>query len=115
MLKKMQYWLILLFTLTLSCKSGLPDKQQVLTIREMGSLATTEYTITKLVKASDDKTWYKIGDRKILISCRATIKAGVDLSKLTANDIDINGKKNYHSVTRANGIVAEYGTRKYKS
>jgi len=93
MLKKLQYWLILLFTLSLGCKSGPPDKQQVLTIREMGSLASTEYTITKLVKASDDKTWYKVGDRKILISCRATIKAGVDLSKLTKDDVDISGKK----------------------
>ena len=93
MLKKLQYWLILLITLSLGCKSGLPDKQQVLAIREMGSLASTEYTITKLVKASDDKTWYKVGDRKILISCRATIKAGVDLSKLTKDDVDISGKK----------------------
>jgi len=93
MLKKLQYWLIVLFTFGSGCKSGLPDKQQVLAIREMGNLASTEYTITKLVKASDDKTWYKIGDRKILISCRATIKAGVDLSKLTKDDVEISGKK----------------------
>jgi len=52
----------------------------------MSELATVEYTVTKIIKASDDKTWFKVGDRKILISCEATIKAGIDLSLLTKSD-----------------------------
>ncbi len=62
----------------------------VLQLKELSELATVEYTITKIIKASDDQTWYKIGDRKILMSCQAVVKAGIDLSKLKAEDITIN-------------------------
>lgn len=73
--------------------SGNPDPaQQIMLIRELGELATTEYTITKIVKASDDKTWYKIGDRKILMSVEAVIKAGIDLSLVEPDDMVIRGR-----------------------
>jgi hypothetical protein len=68
-------------------------QQEILALRELSELATTEYTVTKIVRASDDKTWYKFGDRKILISCEANIKAGIDLSKIEPSDISISGKK----------------------
>ena len=58
----------------------------------MSDLATVEYTVTKIIKANDDKTWYKLGDRKILMSCEAHIKAGIDLSKISAKDFTIHDK-----------------------
>ncbi|ULQ54651.1 DUF4230 domain-containing protein [Flavihumibacter fluvii] len=87
------YGYTLLLILGISCQNRQERIQQVLTIREMGELATTEYSITKIVKASDDQTWYKIGDRKILISVEATLKAGIDLQAVKAEDISIDGKK----------------------
>jgi Protein of unknown function (DUF4230) len=86
-------FLLLLFTLSsfAACQTAETRKQDVLGLKEMGELATTSYTITKIVKANDNKTWYKIGDRKILISCKATIKAGIDLSKLTDDQIVVSG------------------------
>jgi hypothetical protein len=77
----------------LSCGQSALQKQQILALKTMSDLATTEYTVTKIVKANDNNTWYTMGDRKILISCQATIKAGIDLSQLKEEDIVTNGKK----------------------
>lgn len=61
-------------------------------LRDIQELATVEYTITKVVKASDNKTWFKVGERKILITSEAIVKAGIDLSQLTEKDINRDGK-----------------------
>lgn len=89
----MHYGYTLLLILGVSCQNQQERLNQVLSIREMGELATTEYSITKIVKANDNKSWYKIGDRKILISVDAIIKAGVDLQAIKVGDITIDGKK----------------------
>lgn len=87
-------WLILIagvFSFHCSSKKG-PDKlQQVLGLQKMSKLASTEYIVTKIIKANDNKTWYKLGDRKILMSCRASIIAGIDLAQLSTEDIQIEG------------------------
>ena len=75
-----------------SCKREPPARDTVLQLRELSELATTEYTLTKIVKASDDQTWYKFGDRRILISCKAVVKAGIDLSELKDSDVRVNGE-----------------------
>ena len=66
---------------------------EVYEIRNIGELSTTEYTVGKIIKL-DDKAdeWYKYGDRKILINCKAKVKAGVDLSKIKEGDITVSGK-----------------------
>lgn len=66
--------------------------QQVLGLQNMSNLATAEYVVAKIIKANDNKTWYKLGDRKILMTCKASLVAGIDLSKLTANDVFIDGE-----------------------
>ncbi len=86
-----QYLTGLLLLLLAGCRSAVPPEQKVLAIKEMGALATTEYTVTKIVKANDNQTWYKVGDRKILLSVEATLKAGIDLTQLEANDISSTG------------------------
>jgi len=75
--------------MTLSgCGSGpseksLPRKdaaiQAIEKIKSEKQLGLVEYDIRKIVKANDEGEWYKIGKRKILISCKAYLKAGIDL------------------------------------
>lgn len=79
----------LLFCLPLclfSCseKTKTPDLSSlILSLKETGELVTVQYTLSKVIRASDDQTWYKIGDRKILINCEANVKAGVNLQGIT--------------------------------
>lgn len=77
-----------------SC-SNLQDRidKQVKSMDGMAQLGTVEYTITKIVKV-DDNAFYKIGDRKILFSCRAYMKAGIDLADFTAEDVKLDKKSN---------------------
>jgi len=97
------YYIALVFLLS-ACELMPQSKEIVYDIREIGTLSTTEYTVAKVVKLDDEhgiweiwekwddiRSWSKFGDRKILISCRAKIKAGIDLSKIRKEDIKING------------------------
>lgn len=82
----------LTYLLLFSCKKK-EDKEGavVQSIQQTGLLVTVEYALTKMVKASDNRTWYKLGDRRILISADASVKAGVDLQNITSDDVSING------------------------
>lgn len=59
---------------------------------DMAELGTVEYTITKIIKATDTKI-YTIGDRKILFSCGATMKAGIDMTGFSVDQVQIDGKE----------------------
>ncbi len=90
---KIPVWLYLFFIVLLACNKNLPRKADtIMAIQEMNDLATAEYIINKIVKANDNTTWYKFGDRKILISCRGIIKAGIDLSTIKEEDVTTDGK-----------------------
>jgi hypothetical protein len=84
-------WLCIFFLW--GCNSKPAPQDMVLQLRELNELTTVEYTVSKIVKASDDQTWYKVGDRKILMSCRAAVKAGIDLNQLSADAIRVDGNK----------------------
>ncbi|WP_341906327.1 DUF4230 domain-containing protein [Fluviicola taffensis] len=66
---------------------------EIYQIRSIGTLATTEYTLGKIIHWNDEGEWYKFGDRKILLSCKATVKAGVNLNKIRESDIEVEGNK----------------------
>lgn len=68
-----------------------PPKADVYEIKNIGLLSTSEYTIGKIIKLTDEGEWYALGDRKILMSCKAKIKAGVDLEKIKEGDITVSG------------------------
>lgn len=94
----MRFWLVLfpfLSFLLFSCredKNNLPSIN-VFEVKDIGVLSTSEYTIGKVIKLSDPpEEWYKTGERKILISCKAKIKAGIDLSEIKEGDIKVEGK-----------------------
>ena len=87
--------------LLVSCsKNQIPEislekklNQKLSEMTEVAELGSVEYTVTKVVKASDDAAWYKLGDRKILFKCTAYLKAGIDLNKLDASKILIDEEK----------------------
>lgn len=85
---------ILAFCLLASCgdEQGDSEKVNVYEIRNIGLLATSEFTIGKIIELKDDTEWYKFGDRNILISCKAKVKAGIDLSKIRPEDITVTRK-----------------------
>ena len=65
-------------------------QQEIHAISSMKQLGLVEYKVRKIIKANDQGEWYKIGDRKILLSCTAYLKAGIDLSSFTAEDISVD-------------------------
>jgi Protein of unknown function (DUF4230) len=107
---------ILLLFIFISCreKSISEQKKEILALREMNELATADYTITKVVKASDNKSWFKMGDRKILLSCSGNIKAGVDLSSLKEENIVIKDKSIILSIEAAKIITLSIPPEKIK-
>jgi DNA topoisomerase VI subunit B len=74
-------------------------KREVQAISEMRQLGLVEYRVRKIVKANDEGEWYKIGDRKILLSCTAYLKAGLDLSSFSMEDVDIDREAGSVTVT----------------
>jgi CRISPR/Cas system-associated protein Csx1 len=89
-MRRYMHYLLLFFLF--SCGNKQKEINEVLAFKEMSELATVEYIVTKIVKAEDNQTWYKVGDRKILMSCEASIKAGIDFSVINEGDVTIDGK-----------------------
>lgn len=63
---------------------------RIYTIKNLNQLATLEADIVKILSASDEATWFKLGNRKILFSCEGKIKAGIDLNKLQKENIRVD-------------------------
>ena len=74
-------------------------QREVEAITAMRQLSLVEYRVRKIVKADDEGEWYKIGDRKILLSCTAYLKAGVDLATFGTDDVRIDLTGDRVSVT----------------
>lgn len=85
--------IVLMCLMLLSCGNKEEDQLPVTEIhhiQELGTLATTEYTFGKIVQLNDDKDWYRFGDRKILLSVKAKVKAGVDLTRMNDRDVEVS-------------------------
>ncbi len=89
--KTLLYFFLPLFIFSCSSKKEAP-RPAVFSLQQIGKLATAQYLVTRLVKAQDNATWYKVGDRKLLISCTASVKAGVDFGALTPEQVTQNAK-----------------------
>lgn len=86
---------VLLLTIFMvpGCSERVPEdttQREIEAISQMRELSLVEYRVRKIVKANDEGEWYKIGDRKILLSCTAYLKAGIDLSGFSVENVDIN-------------------------
>jgi hypothetical protein len=86
--------------LTFSCgeekvnsESGsLPDQAALkMSLANLANLGTVEYSLSKIISASDDQ-WYSIGSRKVLMSCKANVIAGVDFSKIQISELNQKDK-----------------------
>ena len=87
--------LLLIFLLFACCACSSEQKRIEDTfgkITNVAQIGTVEYTITKLVIADDDK-FYKIGARKIIFSCKAIVKAGIDMADFTLEDVEYDSAK----------------------
>lgn len=97
---KVRQFLLLILPLTLvlvSCNSR--EKlmnEKIRSLADMAELGTVEYTVKKIIKA-DDCVWYKFGDRKILFSSVAYLKAGIDLKDFSMDDVHFDLRN--HTVT----------------
>lgn len=92
MIRSGHSFLLLTYLLLFSCKEKEKAGKEVFeSIQQTGKLVTVEYSLSKMVKAADNRTWYKLGNRRILISTEATIKAGIDLQFITKDDVAVSG------------------------
>lgn len=85
--------IMLLSILFMSCQNDKSNSRLLQSSKELTQLTelgTVEYVVTKMIKADDNTDWYKIGDRKILFSCKAYLKAGIDMSRFGEKNIEIN-------------------------
>ncbi len=96
---------ILLFLLVAGCGKKPDLKEKAMSIKALEQLATVEYIVTKVIKANDNKTWFKLGERKILMSCKASIVAGIDLSKVNEEQVKVDGKTVYITLPHAELIA----------
>lgn len=65
-------------------------RKEIASVSSLKQLTLVEYKVRKIIKANDEGEWYKIGDRKIILSCTAYLKAGIDLSTFSADDVTAN-------------------------
>jgi len=74
--------MVFLALLAVSCGKSLDrqTEQKLCELSAAGELVTCEYTVSKVIKA-DDMVWWKIGERKILFTCKATLQAGINMAR----------------------------------
>ena len=90
-MKTNAYAILALIWLVISCGPSQEEllNQKIQGMTEMAELSTVEYTVKKIVK-TDDAVWWKYGNRKIIFSCAAYIKAGIDMKDFSAEKVKVN-------------------------
>lgn len=89
---------VLLFS---SCSHSLKNEtmEALRSVTEKSEIGTVEYTLRKVIKLDDKATWYKYGDRKILFSATAYLKAGVDMKDFDFETLSVDTYSKSISVT----------------
>ena len=88
---KKGFFLIATLCLALVACKPARDAESLIYKVKKAELGTVEYTVRQIIRNSDE-TWQLFGDRKVLFSCKATMKAGIDLQKVTEDDIQVHDK-----------------------
>ncbi len=101
-------WLPALLLLLTACSHGPSMKQELTerlaTMSRTAELGTVEYTVRKAVRARDEGDWFKIGNRRILFTCTAYIKAGINLDRIPLDQIVVDAS------TRSVSLVLPHAT-----
>lgn len=108
--------IIALIILIGSCQN---DRRAIVVskIRQASLLATTEFTIDKTVFATREKKLlglFKINQADFLAYTTAIVKAGIDLDRLGAEDIRIEGKRISLRLPHVEVINFSYPVEKYR-
>lgn len=87
-----------IFTVKLTEKpaiSAISRDGVVTDIQKMAKLTTVSFNVDTIITSNKEGTWYKLwqDEQKGLFIARGRVLAGVDLSKLTADDVDIRYAK----------------------
>ncbi len=86
-----------LLTLIVACNSSSSDNraQVVAQLQGCAKLASVEYVLTKMIVADKEKKilGISLNDATFMARTQAFVKAGIDLNKLTPDDISVDGKK----------------------
>ena len=96
MIKKIVIWLVVLVPAMLlsSCNRQEDESAWQQRIRQVSELGTVQYTVQKVVSNSDE-TWQIFGNRKILFSFKAVIKAGINMDKFETESVRISVDKKH--------------------
>ena len=73
--------------------------KEIEALSSVKELGLVEYRVRKIVKANDEGEWYKLGERKILFSCTAYLKAGIDLGTFSLSDVNMDRETGSVTVT----------------
>lgn len=95
--------------LVISCGPSQEEltQKRIQGLTEMAELGTIEYTVKKIVK-TDDAVWWKYGKRKIIFTCTAFIKAGIDMKRFSADKVEINEKEKGISIVLPKAQVLSF-------
>ncbi len=87
-------------------QASLQDRvaERIEQLSRTAELGTVEYTVRKAVKARDEGDWFKIGNRRILFSCTARIKAGINLERVPLEKLVVDES------TRSISLVLPHAT-----
>lgn len=87
-MRNIVFFIIGVFFYSCKNKPQLPTQDQIISkMSEMSNLGTVEYSLSKIIHVND-KQWYAIGPRKVLIECKAYVKAGIDFKQLKVIEIN---------------------------
>lgn len=100
-----------------SCQSDDPKTTIVSRIKQASKLSTVEYVMTKVVVGSQDKKFLgiiKLKNSVFLAQTEATLKLGIDLSKLTPDKVVLDGSSVYVTLPPVEVINFSYPAEKFE-
>ncbi len=86
-------------------------------IKKSASLATTQFTIDKLVYGTQNKKLFwaiNLGESRFLAQSQAIIKTGINLDELTNDDVLIDGNKIILNLPHVRVLSFSYPSDRYK-
>ena len=93
-MKKRVIWALMVGAamLAAACTKQPEENAWQKSMRQAAELGTVQYTVQKVV-SNNDESWKIFGDRKILFSFKAEIKAGIDMEKFDPQTVRVSENK----------------------